>query len=159
MTQSLATTYKNAHAATIRADMDAKREACVVEVIGTKPKDRAAARRWELARQRLLAKIGYPRHQNRVVMKRHVADGIDRDGQPKTRLRDVTLAKAALPVQAGVTVEIIETDFTGGRDENGQKVEDGHGAIVCIKTAAGCLKVHHGYHRGGNDDVWEDADA
>lgn len=157
MTKQLATTYKNAHAAAIIADMRAKRGALIDSMLPPmpKPSNRRAYKRWQEARRKLAAKVPYPKHEDRVVMRRAVADGVDRDGQPKTRLEDVTLAKAALPVQAGVTVEIIETDFTGGRDENGQKVEDGRGAVINITTAEGTLKVHEGYHREGDADRWK----
>lgn len=133
MTLALATTYKANHIATIRADMAAKRAAAQAELPGKL--------------------IPYPRHvPTAAVGYKTVQTGNAPDWVYEKVA--VNMGRVDAPNAPGITVTIDCTDYTGGRDENGERVDDGHGAVINITTAEGTLEVREGYHRAGNADAW-----
>lgn len=133
MTFALASTYKTDHIAAIRADIAAKRAAAQAELPG-----------------KLLP---YPRHiPTAAVGYKTVQTGNAPDWVYEKVA--VNMGRVNPPTVAGVTVTIDATDYTGGRDANGQRVADGHGAVINITTAEGTLEVREGYHRGGTADTW-----
>ena len=133
MTLATAQAYKDAHAASIIADMSAKRAAAQAELPGKA--------------------VQYPRHVQTLAGHKMEQRGNAPDWVYEKVA--VNMPAVSIPNAPGITVTIDSTDYTGGRGENGQRVADGTGAVINITTTEGTLKVHEGYHRGGTDDRWE----